>query len=104
MICEVHWVFFQRTDAKSHLVLSKSKDWCLVTVISIQELPNCKFEAVPSSYCDISRRDMHRWIINEHKHGNVLKMFSYNKIIPILAGIVPSGRILPEKGDQRIVS
>ena len=47
---------------------------------------------------------MHRWIINELNHGNVLMMFSYNQIIPILAGIVPSGRILPEKGDQRIVS
>jgi len=47
---------------------------------------------------------MHRWIINELNHGNVLMMFSYNQIIPILAGIVPSGRILPEKGDQRIAS
>ena len=70
----------------------------------MQQLPNCTFEAELSSNCDITRRGMHRWIINEHKHGNVLKMFSHNKIIPILAGIVPSGRILPEKGDQRIVS
>ena len=70
----------------------------------MQQLPNCTFEAESSSNCDITRRGMHRWIINELNHGNVLMMFSYNQIIPILAGIVPSGRILPEKGDQRIAS